>query len=334
MKFLLSSSLLVVASTASAGPRIELGIATGGHAFSHSTELGVPDDINEPGPNSSGMIGTRIAVPFTSRLAVEGELMYIPTKDDVLGDFVSVFGLRTHLRFDILTGRVKPFLVVGAGMHILRSSSPQMSNDVDQAYHWGGGVRFAINDKFEVRLDARELIVPDRTINGATSDFEVTAGMTYRLGSAPKPLPPAPPPPVEQEPAPPPPAPPPPPPPPGKVITELTGIGFELDSAKIDVMSADLLEKAYQLLVDFPTVSVEVSGHTSSEGNGERNLQLSLQRAESVKAYLVKRGIEASRILTVGHGSDVPVADNKTEDGRSKNRRIEFKILQPTEVPQ
>jgi len=53
----------------------------------------------------------------------------------------------------------------------------------------------------------------------------------------------------------------------------------------------------------------------------------SLARAEAVKAYLVQRGIEGARIQTVGHGADLPLADNTTEDGRRKNRRIEFHIL-------
>ena len=80
------------------------------------------------------------------------------------------------------------------------------------------------------------------------------------------------------------------------------------------------------------SLAVEISGHTSAEGNHDRNAQLSLARAEAVKAYLVKRGIAAERILTVGHGSDVPVADNGSEDGRRHNRRIEFRILTPDEI--
>ena len=81
-------------------------------------------------------------------------------------------------------------------MHVLRSSSPQMDNDVDQAYHLGGGVRYAVSDKLDVRFDVRELFVPDRVRDGATSDYEVTAGVTWRFGghkpapvSAPEPAP-------------------------------------------------------------------------------------------------------------------------------------------------
>ena len=76
-------------------PRFELGVALGGHAFSDSVELGVTDHMAEPGPASSGLLGVRIAKPFTNRIAVEGEGMWIPTEDDVLQDAVVI-----HLRND------------------------------------------------------------------------------------------------------------------------------------------------------------------------------------------------------------------------------------------
>ena len=352
--FLLASLLLPAA--AHAERRIELGVTLGAHAFSDETELGVADDMTEPGAESAGLLGVRVAVPLRARIAAEGEAIAIPTKDDVLGDKATVYALRAHARIDLLTGRVKPFLVVGLGTHIVRSDSPQMDDDADQAYHWGGGVRYAINDKLEARVDLRHLIVPDRTRDGATSDYEVTAGMTYRVGGS------APPPIVRVVQA----------PPvvvekivdldkdddglvdtrdacvdlpetrngwkdddgcPDQVIQELAGIGFEHDSAVIDIASAPILERAYALLKDNPHISIEISGHTSAEGDPDRNLSLSLRRAEAVKSYLVKRGISDARIHTVGHGADVPIADNTTPAGREKNRRIEFRILLPAELP-
>jgi outer membrane protein OmpA-like peptidoglycan-associated protein len=319
-------SALALPSLAHADRRIEVGLALGGHAFSTNTELGVDDEMSEPGPASSALLGLRVAVPVIERLAVEGEAVMIPTDDDVLGDEIDVYGLRAHARFDLLTGRFKPFVVLGAGAHIARSDSPQVDDDTDRAYHWGGGARFAITDKLDARIDIRHLIVPDRTTDGATSDVEVTAGMMYRFGGAPKPKPL---PPVivvveEPEPAP---VPPPPPPPAAKVIEELAGIGFELDSATIDIASAPILEKAYLLLHDNPKITIEISGHTSSEGNEQRNMWLSLERAKAVEKYLVGRGIDEARIEPLGYGSANPIADNVTDEGRRKNRRIEFRIL-------
>ncbi|MFN0247013.1 MAG: OmpA family protein [Kofleriaceae bacterium] len=319
-------SVLALPAVANADRRVEVGLAVGGHAFSSNTELGVDDEMSEPGPSSSGVLGLRIAVPVIARLAVEGEAVMIPTDDDVLGDEIDVFGLRAHARFDFLTGRFKPFVVLGAGAHVSRSDSLQVDDDTDRAYHWGGGARFAITDKLDARVDLRHLIVPDRTTDGATSDVEVTAGMMYRFGGKPKPKP-LPPPIVVVVEDPEPPPPPPSPPPAPEVIEALAGIGFELDSAKIDIASAPILEKAYILLRDKSDIEIEIAGHTSSDGNPTRNMWLSLERAKAVKTYLVGRGIDEARIQTVGHGSDEPIASNATEEGRAQNRRIEFRIL-------
>jgi outer membrane protein OmpA-like peptidoglycan-associated protein len=325
----LALSILLISTAAHAERKVEAGVALGGHAFSDSVELGVADHAMEPGPVSAGLFGARVGLPLRKRLAVEGELSWIPTQDDVLGDAATVWSLAAHARFDLLTGRVKPFVVGGIGTHILRSASPQMDNDADKALHWGAGVRYALKDTLEMRLDLRHLIVPGRTTNGATSDFEVSVGVTWVLGNKkPAPLPPAPPRvQLVQKPAPPPP-----PPvvveqPKAPVIEELAGIGFERDSATIDVYSAPILERAYVLLDKNPKLSVEISGHTSSDGDPDSNMLLSLQRAEAVKTYLVRRGIDGRRILTVGHGIDLPIADNRTEDGRRRNRRIEFRVM-------
>jgi OOP family OmpA-OmpF porin len=68
-------------------------------------------------------------------------------------------------------------------------------------------------------------------------------------------------------------------------------------------------------------------GHTDSSGDKARNQRLSVQRAEAVKAYLVSKGIERNRIYTEGKGASQPVADNKTAEGRAKNRRTEVEVV-------
>ena len=68
-------------------------------------------------------------------------------------------------------------------------------------------------------------------------------------------------------------------------------------------------------------------GHTDSVGTDAYNEKLSVQRSETVKAYLVSKGVEKNRIYTEGKGESSPVADNKTKEGRAKNRRVEIEVV-------
>lgn len=106
------------------------------------------------------------------------------------------------------------------------------------------------------------------------------------------------------------------------------GIYFDQGKATIRKQSTPKLEGAAKVLKEFPSVSMEISGHTSSEGDPAFNQKLSQDRADAVKQWLVDNGIPGERIRTRGAGPDEPIADNKTAAGKVKNRRIEFKILQ------
>jgi len=112
----------------------------------------------------------------------------------------------------------------------------------------------------------------------------------------------------------------------GEVIT-LEGINFATNSWEITSIAEDQLEKALNAMKNYPELEVEISGHTDSRGGREWNMELSQKRADSVKDWFVSKGISGSRITTVGYGPDQPVAPNDTEDGRFKNRRIDFKRL-------
>ena len=106
------------------------------------------------------------------------------------------------------------------------------------------------------------------------------------------------------------------------------GIYFDQGKATIRKQSTNVLDGAVKVLKEFPSISMEISGHTSSEGDKDFNQKLSQDRADSVKQWLVDKGIPSERIKTRGVGPDEPIADNKTAQGRAKNRRIEFKVLQ------
>ena len=107
----------------------------------------------------------------------------------------------------------------------------------------------------------------------------------------------------------------------------IKGIEFETGSAKIIPKSFAILDGAVAMLQEFKDTAIEVQGHTDNAGDAALNKKLSLERAESVKAYFVSKGVFAERITTVGLGADKPVADNAKPAGRAKNRRIEFKLL-------
>jgi OOP family OmpA-OmpF porin len=108
----------------------------------------------------------------------------------------------------------------------------------------------------------------------------------------------------------------------------IKGIEFETGKSEIRGISAPVLESAAAVLVQYPTLRVRVTGHTDNVGSRETNVLLSKRRAEAVKAYLMKRGVEADRIETLGEGPDSPMTSNSTRQGRQQNRRIEFQIIQ------
>jgi outer membrane protein OmpA-like peptidoglycan-associated protein len=84
------------------------------------------------------------------------------------------------------------------------------------------------------------------------------------------------------------------------------------------------LEKVIQLLHDNPTVKIQISGHTDNVGKPAANLALSNTRAKAVINYLIVNGINSQRLSFKGYGETQPIADNKTTEGRAKNRRTEL----------
>lgn len=102
------------------------------------------------------------------------------------------------------------------------------------------------------------------------------------------------------------------------------GINFNFDSATIRPESTELIDMLFKGLKDAASSSITVIGHTSSEGSEAYNEKLSQNRAQSVVAALVERGIGTSRILAQGRGEKQPIADNATGAGRSLNRRVEI----------
>ncbi|MBI5101859.1 MAG: OmpA family protein [Nitrospirae bacterium] len=101
-------------------------------------------------------------------------------------------------------------------------------------------------------------------------------------------------------------------------------INFDTGKAAIKPESQPLVDQVAKLLKNNPSLTVSIEGHTDNVGNSAKNKELSKQRAESVVNALTKQGIAAKRLSAAGWGQEKPVADNKTEEGKAKNRRVEI----------
>jgi len=103
-------------------------------------------------------------------------------------------------------------------------------------------------------------------------------------------------------------------------------INFERAKADLTPDSAQTLRDLAEIANECPNFSIEIEGHTDAEGTDERNQRLSDRRARAVADFLVRNGVSARRLSTVAYGATRPIADNATDEGRAKNRRIEFNV--------
>jgi len=112
---------------------------------------------------------------------------------------------------------------------------------------------------------------------------------------------------------------------------ELRNLFFETDSYELKEESEDELNSLYELLNKYPGISIQINGYTDNTGSEKRNLYLSENRAKAVVDYLKEKGIREERLKYKGYGSDNPIATNETEEGRAKNRRVEFVVIKEEE---
>jgi outer membrane protein OmpA-like peptidoglycan-associated protein len=435
------------------GFQLEIGAFGGVHLFADNLELGVADDPgNVPSPKTGAIFGLRLAGTLLPWISLEGEVGLIPSKDSINGYRLYLLSYKLHALVHLMHGRFRPFLLGGIGVMQVASTvdDPQyteIAKDTDFNFHAGAGIKYAVTNNLDVRLDARAVFVPNTNNNSDSVDPELLAGIGYRFGGEAAPAPPPPPPLVKdtdrddipddmdkcpneaedrdgfqdtdgcpdpdndadgiadaldkcpdaaedkdgfqdddgcadpdndadgildagdkcpndaedkdgfqdndgcpdpdndgdgvldaQD----------------KCPTELEtkngyldqdgcpdqipasvkrfmgvikGINFKKNSADIQKSSFKILSEAVTVMKDFSDVRIEISGHTSSEGDAAKNLKLSQDRADAVKAYLVSAGIAGDRVTSVGYGSEKPIGDNKTRKGREQNRRIEFRLL-------
>ena len=157
---------------------------------------------------------------------------------------------------------------------------------------------------------------------GAIGGALLCGGLAYLMTEDPKPKPAPPPPP------PPPPAPKPKPKPAPKVERTiiLDDVLFDFDKSNIKPEAGAILDRLVAFMNENKDKRVALSGHTDSIGTPAYNQKLSERRVNSVKDYVVKKGVNSGRISGQGFGESKPIADNKTKEGRAKNRRVEIKV--------
>lgn len=112
---------------------------------------------------------------------------------------------------------------------------------------------------------------------------------------------------------------------PGKKSVVMKGVNFQSGKAVLLPESIQNLDQVAEILLANPEINVEVGGHTDSDGTASFNQQLSEKRANTVRDYLIKKGVPAERLTAKGYGETEPIADNATKEGKAENRRVELK---------
>ncbi len=380
--------------------QIEVGVFGGILVPSKNHELYDPADPSvtwQPYNKVAPDIGLRLGYYPLSFLGLEIDGGIAPTKAATDKSKATLGTFRGYVLAQ-LPYRVAPFVLAGVGI----IGTTGLGGDLDPALHFGGGVKFYVNDLIALRLDVRDNVATKvGSASGRTNHLEVLLGLSIVLNKKKPPADPdtdgdgfkdrvdacvkvpgvAPdgcPAPVDPDtdgdgfkdskdacvevpgiapdgcPAPdrdgdgnpdstdqcpdvpetknnyqdedgcPDEVP--------KEVKKFTGviegIYFDTDQATIKPTSKPTLDNATQVLKDYPEVKVEISGHTDADGDREHNIDLSRRRAESVRKYLIDAGVDASRITTRGVGPDEPIADNTSVEGKAKNRRIQFALIQ------
>jgi outer membrane protein OmpA-like peptidoglycan-associated protein len=159
--------------------------------------------------------------------------------------------------------------------------------------------------------------VPAGAAAGLFGGALICGGLAYLLTPEPKPPPP--------KPAPPPPPPPPPAPKVERTII-LDDVLFDFDKSTIKPEAAQILDRLVAFMNENKDKKAALAGFTDNIGTEAYNLKLSDRRWTSVRDYVVKKGVEGGRVSGQGFGESKPIADNKTAEGRAKNRRVEIKV--------
>jgi outer membrane protein OmpA-like peptidoglycan-associated protein len=380
---------------------LSVGAFAGGHVFAEGTSLGVVGGSDNPdGAKNAVLGGLRVSLGLGRWFVAEAELAGIPTEDRLYQRKARVLGYRINALAFLMSGRFRPFVLLGAGALQVASSDAQgeegLARDTKAEVHTGIGFDCRILGAVSVRADARVLQVPSKQSWGLVTDVEAMLGATVRFGGGEPSPPPAGGPsalPVARsaertvatvpEPVPDPPA--------ESVaataadkqagqdaaaasrtetptfdagselivaslaadplpahasvetsaargavaplarlhsVGDLLGrageIRFESGSPKLAGPSLAFLDELAAALAREPAARLRILVHTADSGDAKRDLAFSRRRAEAVKWTLVVKGAGVDQLLSVGRGSEDPIAPNLTRTGRMRNQRVEL----------
>ncbi len=281
--------------------------------------------------------GLRSGYHFNSNFALEAVLGFSATDFTNGAGDADLYNYRLEAVYHFLPeNRLVPFVAAGYGGILL--NNPAIIKDVNRgAFTYGAGVKYFLTDALAVRADVRHLILSkEETLN----NLEYTVGVSFIFGGEqPAPVPvaaPAPPPPVEEA-----------PPAPAPAATPTPGhykycvtLHMEYDICSPDIRPEynDEVAKVGNFMKQYPDTTAVIEGYTdnvpvTSRCQYKDNTALSQARAEKVVDYLAEKfGIDRSRLTAKGYGPNNPVADNATDQGKQKNRRIEA-VIDCTFIP-
>lgn len=331
-------AVLALSSMAYAGERagaFSVSPFVGGFVFDEDPQQQPHLDKNRP------LYGLRLGYDWTDHFATELVGAYISAEMNATGKNLDAWNYRLDLLYNFMPQtKLVPYLAVGGGGQAIRYGALG-GTSYDGTFNAGGGFKFFMTDDIALRADARHILdfqhnELDRDI---ISNWEYSAGLTFLFGgkeapvaaARPEPIPEPVQPRAEPVPAQPEPTPAPPEPIPAAEPTPghykyciTLDIEFDIDQAIIRPQYRDQVAKAGDFMKKYPTTTAVIEGHTDNVGSHDYNMQLSQRRAESVVNYLVDNfGIDRSRLSAKGYGFTRPVADNATEEGKQKNRRID-----------
>lgn len=252
-------------------------------------------------------------------------------------------------KFLPVTSMFRPYVIGGSGA-ITDNIGRTAKNNTGWLAEAGAGVLVGLGDqtgstRVQFRTEAKyryEFMKNTPGVPNDPRDIVLGVGFQFMFGAPTPPPPPPPPPPpapVVRE-LPPPPPPPPPVPechaPAGfqvdadcRIIQQkvvVRAVDFEFNSTNLTAPAQQTLDEVSAALVKQPELQVEIQGYTDSVGAAAYNLNLSQKRAESVKAYLISKGVSASDLTAKGYGKADPIATNATAEGRAQNRRVDFEV--------